>query len=305
MSDPPSASWPPLEEGRPGPQGGYGWSPPRSTCYAHPGRAAGSVCRRCGRPICPDCMREAPVGWQCASCVKEGSRTSPVIRWRPGSVGGFSRRVTPMVVLLVAVNVVAYLWETRHPAFEYKYALEPAQVHYAHKWYQLITSTFLHLSFTHIFLNMLTLIIVGPVIEAAVGWLRFAAIYLLSGLGGSIAFYLLAPSTTYALGASGAIFGLMGAWFVLARRHRWPLQPVTGLLVINIVYSFVVPGIAWQAHLGGMVIGAVAAFGMDYAPRPRLSPVAVAVQALAVTVVLGAVLAVLAQLPPGHVNFGT
>ena len=97
-------------------------------CYAHPDRVAGSVCRRCGRPICPECMREAPVGWQCATCVRQDSRSAPVTRWRPSPVGRSGRlgnsRITPMTVALIVVNVIAYLYEQRH--LDYNFDFNPA-----------------------------------------------------------------------------------------------------------------------------------------------------------------------------------
>lgn len=284
-------------------------APPR--CYAHPERVAGSVCRRCGRPICPECMREAPVGWQCGTCVRQSQRTSPVVRYRPGPGRSMGRlgntRVTPMVIALIVVNVVAYLYEEHHLtyAFETKYFLIPELVH-SH-WYSLITSAFLHASATHILLNMISLAIVGPPVEAEVGRVRFLALYLLSAVGGSVGFYLLAPTNEMGVGASGAIFGLLGAYFVIAKLRGWSTQPILVLLVINIAYSFS-GGIAWQDHLGGLVTGALMALGLMWTPgRGRLgagrpSEMAQVVQGVAVVIAGVVVLALLLQIPPGHVN---
>ncbi|HMC40937.1 MAG TPA: rhomboid family intramembrane serine protease [Acidimicrobiales bacterium] len=274
-------------------------------CYAHPDRVAGSVCRRCGRPICPECMREAPVGWQCSACVREGARRSPVIRWRPsrgtGRLG--NTRITPVVVALIVVNIVAYLYEQRHLTgdFERKYFLVPVLVH-SH-WYSLITSAFLHANGTHILLNMISLAIVGPAVEAEVGPVRFLIVYLLSAVGGSLGFYLLAPEGEFGVGASGAIFGLMGAYFVVARLRGWPTQQIAVLLVINGVYSFS-GGIAWQDHLGGLLTGSLVALGLMWAPRKagRPSEVAELVQGLAVVIASVVALGLLLQIPPGHVN---
>lgn len=280
-------------------------APPR--CYAHPDRVAGSVCRRCGRPICPECMREAPVGWQCSSCVREGHRRSPVVRWRPSSSSGRlgNTRVTPMVIALIVINVVAYLYEQRHLnfGFETKYFLVPALVH-TH-WYSLITSAFLHASGTHILLNMISLAIVGPPVEAEVGRIRFLLIYLLSALGGSVAFYLLAPANSLGVGASGAIFGLLGSYFVIAKLRGWQTQSIMVLLVVNVLYSFT-GGIAWQAHLGGLVVGSLATLGLMWIPaRARFagaSETAQVVQGLAVVIAGVVLLGLLVQIPPGHVN---
>lgn len=212
-------------------------------------------------------------------------------------------RVTPVVIALIVINVVVYLYEENHPAFELKYSLIPFYVHYGHRWYELITSAFLHANATHILLNMLSLAIIGPPVEREMGRLRFLLLYMLAAVGGSIGYYLLAPSNQPGLGASGAIFGLLGAYFVIARLRGWPTQQILILLVINVLYSFS-GGIAWQAHLGGLVVGSLAALGLMWAPRRggRPSEMAQMVQGLAVAIAGAVVLGVLAQLPPGHVN---
>ena len=198
-----------------------------------------------------------------------------------------STRVTPVVIALIVVNVVAYLYEQQHLtfAFETKYFLVPALVH-SH-WYSLLTSAFLHANGMHILLNMVSLAIVGPPVEAEVGRLRFLVIYLLSALGGSVAFYLLAPAGELGVGASGAIFGLLGAYFVIAKLRGWPTQSILALLVVNVLYSFT-GGIAWQAHLGGLVTGALTTAALAYAPRGR-SRVAVQIGGLVGVAVLLAV----------------
>ena len=276
-------------------------------CYTHADRVAGSVCRRCGRPICPECMREAPVGWQCADCVREGHRQAPVVRWRPSpGVGRLGNtRLTPMVVALIVVNVVAYLYEQQHRtvAFETKYFLIPVLVH-SH-WYSLITSAFLHdpTNLAHIVLNMITLAIIGPAVEADLGRVRFLALYLLAAVGGSVGFYLLAPADSAGVGASGAIFGLMGACLVMARLRHYPTQQIMGLLIINAVFSFT-GGIAWQDHLGGFVTGTLVSLGLMWTPGQigRPSEVAQLVQGLAVVIAGAAAMVLLLQIPPGHVN---
>lgn len=274
-------------------------------CYKHPERPAGSICRRCNRPICPDCMREAPVGWQCDSCVAAGARISPVRRWQPGStVGRLGRtRMTPVVIGLIVVNVLAFVYEEHESfslAMEEKYFLIPFLVHVHLD--TLITSAFLHLSVTHILLNMVTLAIVGPAVEAEIGRLRFLLVYLLAALGGSVGYYLLAPANVPAAGASGAIFGVMAAYYVLAVHRGWEIQTITVLLGINIAFSFS-GDIAWQDHLGGLVFGALTCFAMIWHPKAaRPSPVAVTVQALAVSVAALFVLVLLLQIPPGQIN---
>jgi len=279
-----------------------GWQPPVSQCYQHPDRVAGAVCRRCGRPICPDCMREAPVGWQCATCVRSDSRQAPVTRWRPRRPGTLGNsRLTPVTTGLIALNVVIYLIESRHlAADEYRFGLVPYLVHARSEWYRLLTAAFLHASITHVLFNMLTLAIVGPAVESAIGRVRFGALYLLAALGGSTASYLASPQLTIGVGASGAIFGVMGGYFVLARRNGWEISNIGGLIVMNLVISFIDPAIDWRAHVGGVVTGAVVALGMAVAAaRPG------AVRWWGAVATSGAVLAVLAlltRLPPGHLN---
>ena len=276
-------------------------------CYVHPDRVAGSVCRRCGRPICPDCMREAPVGWQCSNCVKAGARISPTVRWRPKSPGRLgATRITPMVVLLIVINAAVYVWEeTNFTRAELRFSLWPARVHYVHEWYRLITNAFLHANAEHIIFNMITLAIIGPAVEAEVGRVRFLVIYLISAIGGSVVFDILAPSNELGLGASGAVFGVMGAYYVLARLRRWDVQTITTLLIVNIIFSFVAPGVAWQDHLGGVIVGAAVCFGLVATPRswgPRPTEVVQVVHGLAVVIASLVVLGLLAMVPVGHVN---
>lgn len=276
-------------------------------CYVHPGRPAGSVCRRCGRPICPECMREAPVGWQCPTCVKQGARISPTVRWRPRGYGRLGNtRVTPVVGVLIAVNVGVFLWEqTKFQNVVFRFGMSPIAVHYFHQWYRLITAAFLHQGWEHIIFNMFTLAVVGPPVEAELGKARFAALYFLAAVGGSVGSYLLSSANELGLGASGAIFGLMGAYYVLARSRRWDMSAITGLVVLNLIIGFAVPNIDWRAHLGGLITGGLVSFGLD-----RLSVGAGAGHARGAEIAGGAAvvagaafaLTLLVLLPPGHVN---
>lgn len=293
-------------------------------CYAHPGRAAGAVCRRCGRPICPDCMLEAPVGWQCRTCVKKDSREAPVRRWRPSSGGRLGNtRLTPLVIGLIALNVAVYVWEmsTKPGTFtvagntlicpfqhvaECKYGLLASAVHQG-QWYRLITAAFLHANPSHLIFNMFTLAIVGAPIEAELGKAKFVALYLVSALGGSVASYLLSDAHALGLGASGAIFGLMGAYFVIARRRRWDTSAILALIGVNLAIGFVSTGIDWRAHLGGLVTGAVVGLAMSRSRSLsrsgwQLGPGGEMAVGIGAAVVVAAVLALLVTLPPGHVN---
>jgi membrane associated rhomboid family serine protease len=294
-----------------GPPGGQSPAQP-PTCYAHPGRVAGSVCRRCNRPICPDCMTEAPVGWQCRACVRAGSRRSPVSRWQPvrpgyGRLG--ATRMTPVVVAVIVVNVVVYVWEMSGRAgaavvngrmieicphiAECKYGLLPVAVHNG-EWYRLITAAFLHVSIEHIAFNMFTLAIVGAPVEAELGRLRFI---------GSVGSYLLGSPLEVGIGASGAIFGLMGAYFIIARRRRWDISVIVALIAINLLFSFTTTGIDWRAHLGGLVVGAVVGTAMTRSGRGwQLGPTGEMAVGIGAAVVVAAILSLLVTLPPGQVN---
>ncbi len=280
--------------------------PPVPRCYVHPDRVAGSVCRRCNRPICPECMHEAPVGWQCPACTREGHRRAPEIRWRPASRGRLGNtRLTPAVLALIAVNVAVFLWEQAHYANVVdRFAMWPVGVHSEGQWYRLITAAFLHANLEHILFNMVTLAIVGSPVEAELGKVRFVALYFVSALGGSVASYLLSRPFEAGVGASGAIFGVMGAYFVLARRRRWETGTIAALIVINIVISFAVPIIDWRAHLGGLFTGAVVGFGMGRTSEVRrLAGRAGGIAAgVGIAAAAAAVLAVLVTLPPGQVN---
>jgi membrane associated rhomboid family serine protease len=276
-------------------------APPR--CYVHPDRLAGSVCRRCERPICPACMREAPVGWQCEACVRQGARVSPTTRYRPPDTR-IGRRVTPVVAGLIAVNVAVFIWEeTRFDNIVSRFAMWPLGIHHG-QWYRLITAAFLHANFFHILFNMLTLAIIGSPVEAALGKVRFAALYLVAALGGSVVSYLVSPANQLGVGASGAIFGLMGAYFVLARRRGIRNSGIGGLIVVNLILSFTIAGIDWRAHIGGLVTGSVVTLAMvSLAGRsPERSGPGPVVAGVGVAAGVAVILALLVTLPPGHVN---
>ncbi|MEV7012988.1 rhomboid family intramembrane serine protease [Streptosporangium sp. NPDC051022] len=237
------------------------------TCYRHPGRETYVRCQRCERPICPDCMREASVGFQCPECVADGNRT---VR-RAQSVFGGKAVATPRVTwTLLVVNVLAYVAETLSTNQVLgEFAMNAGAVA-AGEWWRLFTGAFLHaplaggsLAITHIVFNMWALYAIGPELERRLGSLRFLALYLLSALGGSVAVYLVGIA---AVGASGAIYGLFGALFVVARRLGYDARGVLWLIGINAVLTFMVPNISWQGHLGGLITGALVGGILAYAP---------------------------------------
>lgn len=263
----------------PGP--GAGDSTPK--CYRHPGRETYVSCVRCGRHACPDCLRSAAVGQQCVDCVRDGNRGS---RQAVGRFGGKVSDTPAVTYTLVALNVLGYLAELVN-----QNAVLNAWIMVGHigpygvadgQWHRLITSAFLHepptngFGITHILFNMWALIVVGPSLERALGRVRFLSIYLVSALAGSTLFYILAKPYAEALGASGAIFGLFGAWFVLSKRLRLDSRQIVLLIVLNLGITFFVHGIAWQDHVGGLIAGAALTATYVYAPRVNRTLIQVA-----------------------------
>jgi membrane associated rhomboid family serine protease len=276
-----------------------------SACTNHPDRMASVVCAHCDRPICTDCMMEAPVGWQCPDCIAAGAKKTKVIRPfaasnRTGAVG--STNPTPVVIALVVICVVVFAASGFGKASVIdRLGMWPNGVHYEHEYYRLFTSLFLHLDFLHIAFNMISLLIVGPAVEVMLGKSRFLTLYLLAGLGGNVLSYLIAPAAQLSAGASGAIFGVFGAYVVLARLRRKPMGPVLALIVINLVLGFT-GNIEWQAHIGGLLVGCVLGLAFHYAStmRQMVREVALTVGASAVTLAVLALL--LLSIAPGHVN---
>src|SRR6201998_3866100 len=256
------------------------------SCYRHPGRRTYVRCNRCERYICPDCMRTAAVGHQCVECVQAGSKT---IRQPRTRFGGRQRSATPVVTYaLIAINVVVFLAEVASPSLRTDLSLWPWGVAQG-ELYRLVTSAFLHNGATHLLLNMWALYVVGPPLEMWLGRLRLSALYALSGLGGSVLVYLLSPPNTPTLGASGAIFGLFGATFVVARRLTLDVRWVAAVIVINLAFTFVAPAvssqrISWQAHVGGLVTGALVAAAYVYPPRERRNLIQAAVTVIVLAV---------------------
>jgi membrane associated rhomboid family serine protease len=216
-------------------------------------------------------MRSAAVGHQCVECVQAGAGT---IRPEQTRFGGKARSGTPVITIaLIAVNVLAFVAEMAIIDVQRDFALWPPAVADG-QFYRLVTSAFLHYGPTHLLLNMWALYVVGPPLEMWLGRLRFGALYALSGLGGSVLVYLLSPLNTATAGASGAVFGLFAATLVVAKRLTLDVRWVVAVIVLNLVFTFVVPlissqQISWQGHVGGLVAGAVVAAAYVYAPRQR------------------------------------
>jgi membrane associated rhomboid family serine protease len=249
--------------------------PGAPTCFRHPGRQTYVSCVRCGRPACPDCLRPASVGFQCVDCIRQGNRGT---RQAAGRFGGAITSRARVTWALIGLNIVLYLVQLAHPNLATDWemlggALGPRDTVIGvvgGQWYRMITSAFLPgtggLGILDIAFNMWALLIVGPAMERVFGPARYLTIYLVSALGGSVMYYLLAQPGQPALGASGAIFGLFGAWFVVSRRLGLDSRQVVLLIVLNLGISFAVPDIAWQAHVGGLIAGGLLTAAFAYAP---------------------------------------
>jgi membrane associated rhomboid family serine protease len=222
-------------------------------------------------------MRAAAVGHQCVECVQEGART---IRQPQTQFGGRERAGMPVITYaLIAINVLTFILQKSAAGLQSQLTLWPPAVADG-QLYRLVTSAFVHYGTTHLLLNMWALYVVGPPLEMLLGRLRFGALYALSLLGGSVLVYLLTLNTATA-GASGAVFGLFGATFVVAKRLNLDMRWVVVVIVINLVFTFVARGISWQGHVGGLVTGALVAAAYVYAPREHRNAIQAAVTVFA------------------------
>ena len=226
------------------------------TCYRHDDRETGRHCTRCGKAACSDCLRSASVGSHCLDCVK--AATPPVaerVRIQVATAG-------PVVTyILLAANVVAFLVAPPGSLRQSDYWLLAGAIDINGEWWRLVTGGFLHGSFMHIAFNMFALYRIGPAVEQSMGWVRFLGVYAIGLLGGSFLALVLEPGTPV-VGASGALFGLFGALWVLYQRrgiNPWSTG-IGGLIVINLLITFTVPVISVGGHVGGLLAGGAAAF---------------------------------------------
>jgi membrane associated rhomboid family serine protease len=233
-------------------------------------------------------------------CVRGAAQAAPRART---IFGGRPVRSGAVTWTILGVNVLLYLAELAHSGLAQDWWMmgyasptgyPPMQGVAAGQWYRLITSAFLpgtgSLGIMDIAFNMWALYAVGPALEQLLGRVRFIAVYLLSAVGGSVLFYYLAPQNQPALGASGAIFGLFGAWFVVSRRLHLDSRGIVTLIAINLVLSFTFRStIAWQDHIGGLVVGALIAAAYAYAPRKNRFPIQLAATAAVVVILVVAV----------------
>jgi len=229
-----------------------------NVCYRHQDRQSFVLCQRCGRTVCPDCQTQAAVGVHCPECVREGRQAAP--RTRPAVVRAFRRGGSTAVVTysILGLCIGIYLLQIIPGSGVTSALLYFPPLTYTEPW-RMITALFVHSqnSIFHILFNMYALFLFGPLLEGLLGRSRFLALYLLSGFGGSVAVLLLAPMSAV-VGASGAIFGLFGAFFVIQRKLGGNSVQLFVVIGLNFAIGFL-PGtnISWQAHLGGVIVGAL------------------------------------------------
>ena len=265
-------------------------------CYRHPDRETGVTCTRCDRPICPDCLRPAAVGFQCPECVARGNVG---VRRANAPYGGAVVNGALVTIVIAVLNVVVYVLtalsspggfrNNSGSTLFFRLGLAPEFVAVRHEYWRLFTSMFVHYGLWHLLLNMMALGVVGAGLEPVFSRWRYLALYVIAGLGGSTAVYLFDRPESLSVGASGAIFGLFGAYVVVARHAKLDFRPMLTVIGINVVLTLAIPGISKLAHFGGLFTGVLAAAIIVYAPKGRNR---MPFQLLA----LGAVVAVMAGL---------
>lgn len=259
-----------------------------TTCWWHPKRTTGLRCARCGRYACSECLHEAPVGYQCDECVREARRYAKqqaTVHRRAGFgqrtvAGAIARERVVVTPTLIALNVLVYVVtavQARNPVDNYsssplfaQWFLAPPSVAVAGQWWRLITSGFLHFGPIHLGANMLALWFVGRDLERLLGWWRFAALYGLSLLGGSVSVYLFDDIARTTAGASGAVYGILGGVLVAVLRMRLNPGPVLATIAFNLAISISLASqISLLGHVGGLVVGVLVTAALVYAPRLR------------------------------------
>jgi membrane associated rhomboid family serine protease len=287
-------------------------------CYRHPDRETGLSCSECGRPICYECMTPAPVGLRCPDHSGKPQGVKKVTRAAERAVTGVGgRRVNAVTLTLIGINVAVYLaelaaggtingtnnWLFNHGAsvmngvnFQGQVASLPANarvaglesIGFAHgEWWRIFTPMFLHYGPLHLAMNMYSLYFAGSILESIIGRWRFLLLYVVSGLAGSAGAFLWSPNAI-GVGASGAIFGVLGALFVLERRGNISTGgQIAALIVINLVFTFALSRfISVGAHVGGLIGGVVVMFLMLRANRSAVIAVGAAAAVTVVSLVL-------------------
>ncbi|WP_322755478.1 rhomboid family intramembrane serine protease [Frankia sp. Cas3] len=291
----PADGWTPTAQPAGGPPGRGSEHPIVPRCYRHQDRETYVSCQRCGRAICPDCMRPADVGFHCPEDAGAHGRRAGGSSRRPGTrLGGRAVQGRPGLVTLVLIGmcVAAYILQGLpglgggvDNAFTRDFALNGLAMEVNGEYYRLLTAAFLHASILHILLNMYALYLLGYPLEQILGRVRYLALFVVCAVGGNTLSYLINGWSTYSVGASTAVFGFFAAYYVIARRLQADTSAILVVVGINLIISFTISGIDKWGHIGGLVTGLVV--GMVYAYIP---PRRVWLQTLAVGGVLAALL---------------
>lgn len=275
-------------------------------CVRHPDRPTGLRCVRCERPACPDCLREASVGYQCVDCVAEGSKTVRPARTASGARARTGGRSLVIVPVLIGLNVLVFavtafqaksIVDNDRASLFVDGTLMPGLVAGGEYW-RLLTSGFLHFGNyggygpVHLVFNMFALWVLGRDLEIALGRGRFLTVYSLALFGGSASVMLFGDPISSVAGASGAIYGLFGGIAIVVFRAKLNPTPVLVLLGINVALSVALPGISLLGHLGGLAAGAATTAAIVYAPRNKNIVRFQVLACVAIAVVLVAVVAV-------------
>ena len=253
--------------------------PALPACYRHPAVLTGRSCTRCGRPACANCLQQATIGSHCVDCVR-ASRPAATVRAKDWNAGQHNL----VSLILIGINVAVFVWvlvgDVGTAGFsdsvsqrEVNLGLSKLKLQETGEWYRLVTAGFLHFGILHIAMNMYLLYQLGNMLERSLGRVRFALLYFACLLGGSLGVIVLeGNSRGLHGGASGAVFGLMGAAAVgLHSRGVNIFQTGLGAtLLINLMLTFAIPGISIGGHLGGVVAGAVLGRLMLAPPRQQL-----------------------------------
>lgn len=250
---------------------------PQPRCVRHPDRPTLLSCNRCGRPFCPDCLRPASVGHQCVDCVAEGQRTTAQARTVAGAPVRTDRPTPLVTYILIGLNVLFYAVTVAQSrslmnnqigsSLFADWALWPPLVVAGDEYFRILGSGFLHFGIMHLAVNMFALWIIGRDTEIILGRSRYIGVYLVSILGGSAAVMFFENWDAVTAGASGAVFGLLGAQMIILLRLRRSPAPVLVIVVLNIVISITVPGISLWGHLGGLAAGAATTAAFLYGPQ--------------------------------------
>ena len=250
-------------------------------CPRHPDTVAYVRCQRCDRPTCPTCQVPSSVGVHCVDCAR---RSQAGRRQARTLLGGNMVSGALVTKILLGLCVVVYALQVLAPglatqSLDFRLGFLPVLA--AHEPWRFLTTAFLHANYMHLGFNMWALWVLGGTLEPVLGRWRFASVYLLSALGGSTAIYWLSwPGTeswiTLTVGASGAVFGLFSAMFIVQRRFGRDTSGIVALVAINAVVSFLGANISWQGHLGGLLVGGIVSAIYAWAPRGRRKAVGIA-----------------------------